>query len=319
VIPAHNAAGTLHRCLTALREEGVPGRRAELIVVDDGSSDDTAAIACSYGARVLASGGRGPAAARNLGARAARGAVLVFLDADTAPKRGWLSEMLAPLDDPCVVGVKGRYDTDQRGLVARFSQLEFEEKYARLERAARVDFVDTGTAAFRRDAFLDVGGFDESFPASSAEDVELAFRLAARGARFAFNPSAVVLHRHSESLLDYLRKKLRYGYFRVRVYQRHPDKALGYSYTPRTMAVQIGLAGFVGLAVAGTLVGWRAARYGAAGGAIAFGGTTLPLVRRALERDPASAALVPPLVFARAFAQGLGIAAGGVVTLLRGR
>src|SRR5581483_6264999 len=248
VIPAHNAAGTLHRCLTALREEGVPGRRAELIVVDDGSSDDTAAIACSYGARVLASGGRGPAAARNLGARAARGAVLVFLDADTAPKRGWLSEMLAPLDDPCVVGVKGRYDTDQHGLVARFSQLEFEEKYARLERAAQVDFVDTGTAAFRRGAFLDVGGFDESFPASSAEDVELAFRLAARGARFAFNPSAVVLHRHSESLLDYLRKKLRYGYFRVRVYQRHPDKALGDSYTPRTMAVQIGLAGFVGLA-----------------------------------------------------------------------
>ena len=293
----------------------MPGPRAELIVVDDGSTDCTAEIARAGGARVLSSGGRGPAAARNLGAREARASVLVFLDADTAPKRGWLAEMLAPLADPGVVAVKGRYETDQRSLVARFSQLEFEEKYARLERAARVDFVDTGTAAFRRDAFLGVGGFDEDFPASSAEDVELAFRLAASGARFAFNPRAVVLHRHSESPVDYLRKKARYGYFRVRVYQRHPDKALGDSYTPRTMAVQIGLAGLIGLGALGSLAGWRAGRWAAGAAALAFGATTLPLVRRATERDAGLAAAVPALVFARAFVQGMGIAAGVAVTL----
>src|SRR5439155_14295418 len=112
----------------------------------------------------------------------------------------WLQELLAPFADPSIVAVKGRYVTRQRGVVARFSQLEFEEKYARLERATRVDFVDTGTAAYRRDVFLATGGFDESFPAQSAEDVELAFRLADQGARFAFSPSARVRHRHAESL-----------------------------------------------------------------------------------------------------------------------
>jgi GT2 family glycosyltransferase len=282
----------------------------EVIVVDDGSTDDTARVAENAGARVLDSGGRGPAAARNLGARHARGDVLIFLDADTAPRSGWLREMLAPLADPSIVAVKGRYDTIQRSVAARFAQLEFEEKYARLERAPSVDFVDTGTATYRREAFLAAGGFNESFPASSAEDVELAFRLAARGARFAFNPRAVVLHRHSESLLSYLTKKTRYGFFRVRVYRHHPDKALGDSYTPRTMALQIGLAGLLGASAILSLLGCRVARPPALASVGAFLLSTLPLVGRAIRQDRPLAPLVPVLVLARSTAQGLGILGG---------
>ncbi len=303
VIPARNAAKSLGDCLAALRTEGVPGDRAELIIVDDASDDDTAKVAAAEGATVLQGDGRGPAAARNLGAQHASAEVLIFLDADTAPEPGWLNALTAPLEeDPKVVAVKGRYITRQRGMVARFSQLEFEEKYARLEHAARVDFVDTGTAAYRRDVFLKAGGFDESFPAQSAEDVELAFRLAAQGAEFAFSPKARVRHVHAQSLRAYLYKKARYGFFRITVYRRYPGKLKGDSYTPPWMGLQIILAGLLPLCL--LLRPMRVAFL------LAFGATSLPLMRRAWHTDRNLVPWVVPLSYLRAFAQGTGLAFG---------
>lgn len=309
IIPAKNAARTLPACLESLASQGVPGPVCELLVVDDASSDATAEIAARSGATVLAGAGKGPAAARNLAARAARGSVLVFLDADTVPKPDWLAQMLKPLSDPQIAAVKGRYFTTQRGLAPRFAQVEFEDKYSRLERAKVVDFVDSGTAAYRREPFLAVGGFDEHFPAQSAEDVELAFRLYRSGARFAFNPRAGVLHEHAQTLGAYLVKKIRYGFFRIRVYRRYPDKAMGDSYTPPAMGLQIALAGLSGIFVFLAACGVSGARAALLGTLALFGVTTAPLVKRARATMPDIAPLVPPLVYLRAWAQGLGIAA----------
>jgi cellulose synthase/poly-beta-1,6-N-acetylglucosamine synthase-like glycosyltransferase len=306
VIPARNAAATLGTCLRALASEGVPGDDAELLVVDDASSDATRELAADWGARVLHSHARGPAAARNAGARAARGQLLVFLDADTTPRAGWLHALTAPLQDAGVTAVKGRYHTRQRATVAQFSQVEFEEKYARLERARCVDFVDTGTMAIRRDALLAVGGFDEQL--ACAEDVDLAYRLASRGARFVFAPEAGVDHQHADRLPKYLLKKARFGYFRSKVYRRFPRKALGDSYTPPLMGLQIAMAGVIGiltmLAILGVPTAWLVLMLSLG----VFSLTTLPLIRRAHDRDGwRLAAVVPPLCFARAFAQGLGV------------
>ena len=314
IIPARNAGNSLGECLAALRATGVPGEHGELFVVDDGSEDDTAKIAAAAEVAVLNGCGRGPAAARNLGARQANADVLVFLDADTAPEPGWLAALLRPFEEPGIVAVKGRYVTRQNGIVPRFSQLEFEEKYARLERAEHVDFVDTGTAAYRRDVFLEAGGFDESFPAQSAEDVELAFRLAEQGARFAFSPAARVRHVHAESLRAYLYKKARYGFFRVTVYRRHPTKLKGDSYTPPWMGVQIVLAGVLPLVVLGRLIGLPRGLTRAA--MLAFAGTCVPLLRRAWLTDRGLLPCVIPLSYARAFAQGLGLGLGLAATLV---
>ena len=311
IIPARDAAATLGACLDALALQNVPGPNAELIVVDDGSVDETSTVAQRPDVRVLRGVGRGPASARNTGARFAQGRILVFLDADTVPRPGWLGEMLAPFSDPLVAAVKGRYYTRQRGLVPRFAQVEFEDKYARLERARRVDFVDTGTAAFRQDAFIASGGFDEGFGPTSAEDVELAFRLSASGARFVFNPQAGVWHRHAHTLRAYLLKKLRYGFFRMEVYRRYPRKTLGDSYTPPIMAVQIGLVGCSWL-LAGALAvrPHGVLRLLLAGVLAAFGLTTLPLAGRATAGGLRLTLCVAPLVYARSAAQGIGMLLG---------
>jgi cellulose synthase/poly-beta-1,6-N-acetylglucosamine synthase-like glycosyltransferase len=310
VIPARNAAGSLANCLEALRREGVPGAHAELIVVDDASADETGNIAAEWGAQVLTSSGRGPATARNAGASLTHADIVVFLDADTAPEPGWLEAMLAPFADPTIVAVKGRYVTRQRGLVPRFAQLEFEDKYARLERAVRVDFVDTATAAFRRAAFMNAGGFDESFPAQSAEDVDLAFRMADQGAGMAFNPLARVQHVHATSLLAYLHKKARYGFFRVTIYRRYPAKITGDSYTPPWMSLQIIAAGGVTLGLLGRLLGLFNPGRSLTFASVVFAATCFPLQRRAWVTDRAIFAWIVPLTFLRALAQGLGLSLG---------
>ncbi|CAA9279945.1 MAG: Glycosyltransferase [uncultured Chloroflexi bacterium] len=317
VIPAHNAARTLGVCLDALRAQGVPSSDFSLIVVDDASSDGTAAVASRSDVVVLAGPGTGPAAARNVGARAATGEVLVFLDADTVPEQGWLRELVAPLAEPEVVAVKGRYRSAQRSVLARFAQLEFEWKYARLERAERVDFVDTGTAAYRRNAFLGAGGFDEGFRAS--EDVDLAFRLAAAGAKIVFNPRAVVLHRHTEDLPGYFGKKVRAAYTRTLVYRRYPRKALGDSYTPPLMGLQIALTGATTVALPLALARFPLARTALCTALTGFVLSVLPMVRRSITSDPTLAPLVPALAFLRAFAQGIGAAGAFAQGMLQRR
>src|SRR5688572_19196235 len=109
VIPARNAAADLEACLIGLRAGGGAAGPDEVIVVDDGSTDDTAAVAERHRARVVRTARRGPAVARNAGARLASGELLVFLDADCVPEPGCLAALLAPFADPRVAGVRGSY------------------------------------------------------------------------------------------------------------------------------------------------------------------------------------------------------------------
>src|SRR4051794_7038859 len=102
VIPARDAAATLPRTLAALAaQEGAP--EFEVVVVDDGSVDETARLAADGGARVVRSSGLGPAVARNTGAHEARGGVLAFTDADCFPAPGWLAAASRAVEDADLV------------------------------------------------------------------------------------------------------------------------------------------------------------------------------------------------------------------------
>jgi glycosyltransferase involved in cell wall biosynthesis len=308
VIPAYNAASTIRECLEAVTNQTLPRDQFEVIVVDDGSRDQTAAIAGALGARVLAVSHGGPAAARNRGVEAARGDYILFTDADCAPATDWLERTIAPLQAGAV-GVKGAYLTRQRGLLPRYVQAEFEERYRRLARADRIDFVDTYAAGYRRDALLESGGFDPSFPVPSVEDVELSFRLAQRGLRLVFDGEARVYHRHPTDLLSYLRRKWRYGIYRVTVYRRFPGKVIGDSYTPRLMLVQIGLAGLCLGGLTGALLRRQVLGLAAAA-ALLHLATSLPFALRISRHDPAVGLVAPALMFLRSTAQATGVAMG---------
>jgi cellulose synthase/poly-beta-1,6-N-acetylglucosamine synthase-like glycosyltransferase len=309
IIPAYNAAPTLSRCLSALCEQ--TRTPDEIIVVDDGSTDGTAELALGYGVRVIRQANAGPAAARNAGIQAAQGDLLFFTDADCAPALDWVERLAAPFSDPSVAGAKGVYRTAQIELVARFVQVEYEDRYDGMRGRECIDFIDTYSAAYRRDVLSVAGGFDETF--AYLEDQELSFRLAGRGYRFVFVPDAIVYHRHADNLLWYARKKYLIGQWKTLVTRRHPSKLARDSHTPQTLKLQIGLVGVGGTLVILGVVARRArlARWGLSCWA-AFGLVAFPFVRKAWQKDRTIALLAPVLLFIRACALGVGFVVGNL-------
>lgn len=309
VVPAHNAGRTLERCLRALRAQDIPAESYEIIVVDDGSTDDTAMIAQAASVRLIRIPHQGPAAARNAGLQVARGEIVLFTDADCEPIPHWARSLMEALREPDVVGAKGTYLTRQRELIARFVQVEYEERYARMAGRERIDFVDTYSAGYRREIVLANGGFDTTFREPTVEDQELSFRLASKGYRLVFVPQAQVYHQHVTSILAYIRRKFRIGYWKALMLRWLPQKAVSDSHTPQALKVQILMLGLMGLGLLGRAIWpplWPAAL-------IALGGftiSTIPFLRHAWRRDRAVALIAWPMLVVRAIALGAGLLAG---------
>lgn len=309
IVPAYNAAETLGECLVALLDQSVPRSEYEVIVVDDGSMDATQEVVEQYGVHLLTQANQGPAAARNLGVSHVRGEILLFTDADCVPARNWIEAMVAPFVDPEIVGAKGVYRTQQRELVARFVQLEYEDKYDRMRLEPCIDFIDTYSAAYRKAVFQKSDGFDPAFPRASGEDIDFSWRLSRRGYKMVFAPNAVVYHRHVASVLDYVRRKYYVGYWRVLMYRHHPGKLMSDSHTPQILKLQVGLAGLLVPTVLGAIL-WRELLWMSLAIISIFAASTLPFDLKAARKNLTVAMVAPGLLFLRAIALGVGFAVG---------
>lgn len=309
VVPAYNAEDTLPACLDALQHQTLAPD--EIILVDDGSSDETAAIAREYdGVTVLSQKNQGPAAARNLGVRRASGDIVLFTDADCAPAPQW-AEALTSIFDECddIVGAKGTYRTRQQGLVPRFVQEEYAFKYKRMAGRDTIDFIDTYSAAYRRDIFLQNGGFQAVFPVASVEDQEFSFRLARKGYRMVFVPDAVVYHQHDKNIFEYFRRKHGIGYWKAFLLRWLPEKTFSDSHTPASQRWQIPLLGLAGiLGTAGLF--WPPAWVPAVLLLVAFYLTAIPLFSHIAHEDRSVLQVAPVLLVCRATALGIGLCAG---------
>jgi GT2 family glycosyltransferase len=309
IIPTFNGARRIGNCLDALlKQRGT--RDAEILVIDDGSTDDTAQVVGQYpGVRLITQANAGPAAARNHGAQEANGAIILFTDDDCVPTQNWLEAMLEPFGDPEVVGAKGAYRTHQKRLAARFVQIEYEDRYRLMANLSSIDFVDTYSAAFRRDRFLEIGGYDTSFPVACAEDIELSYRMSARGWKMKFVPSAVVYHTHPDTFWRYLKKKYKFAFWRVLAVRKNPSKGVKDSHTPQIMKLQLLFAPALLLALVCDRIVMRA-WYGSALVLVLFFLSTLPFAYHAFRRYPVLGLLSPVILMARACSQFLGVLGG---------
>jgi len=191
IVPARNAATTLPRCLDALVAQATDD--VELIVVDDNSSDDTAAIVSRYPVRLIELPRHaGASAARNQGAEASRGEVLLFIDADVVLAPGGMCRVVATMARPEVGALIGSYDADPDDVstVSRFKNLAHHHFHQRSHLNASTFWGACG--AVRRECFFAAGGFDEK--QWSLEDVELGYRLVDRGVSIVLDPGLQVKH-----------------------------------------------------------------------------------------------------------------------------
>lgn len=216
VIAARNAAATIDACLATLAAQSLTA--SEVIVVDDGSTDDTAARARTAGVLVLDGAGRGASAARNLGIEQARGRYVAFTDADCTVPPHWLARLVAALDDSGATGagggqrnVFGAGSRDADAFDAFFRLASVISDYTRRDGRAVREVVHNAScnSIYRRDALVAVGGFAEGM--WPGEDVDLDIRLRDGGARLLFVPDATVAHHRPGTITWFRQMMRRYG------------------------------------------------------------------------------------------------------------
>ena len=194
IVPVYNGGKNLRVCLASLAAL-TPAAR-EIIVIDDGSTDDSARVASEFGADVLpTSGRRGPAHARNLGAQAAEGDVLLFLDADVAVRPDIIDRVAEAFqDDPELAALFGSYDDAPAatGFLSQYKNLLHHYVHQTAQEEAFTFW--TGCGAIRREVFVSVGGFDENYGEPAIEDIELGYRLKRAGHRVLLDKGLQVKH-----------------------------------------------------------------------------------------------------------------------------
>ena len=205
IIPVFNGAEHLKLSLAHVRAAGFEG--LECIVVDDGSTDDSAAVAKEFGCTVLSTGGRkGPAFARNLAAASAQANIILFMDADVCVStHAFEGVMSAFREDPELDAIIGSYD-DTPGAPDLLSQYRnLLHCYVHRNGRRQASTFWTGFGAIRRETFLNAGGFDDSYARPSVEDIELGYRLRNAGAKLALDSSLTVKHLKYWSLAGIIR------------------------------------------------------------------------------------------------------------------
>jgi GT2 family glycosyltransferase len=197
IVPFHRNGAQLEHCLIALGASAHQVSDAvEIMVVADGAVDACADIAARHEARLVSiPGPRGPAVARNQGAQAARGEILVFVDSDVAVHAATLSRVKAAFDaDAQLAAVFGAYDDAPAdpGFVSQAKNLGHAFIHRQADRAPTTFWA--GLGAIRAEVLRAIGGFNEAFSRPSVEDIELGYRLTQRGYRMRLDPDICGTH-----------------------------------------------------------------------------------------------------------------------------
>jgi GT2 family glycosyltransferase len=222
VVCTHNGAATLEECLRGVGRLTYPD--FETIVVCDGCSDDSAAIARRHGATVLETRHRGLSAARNAGSLCADGEIVAFLDDDAYPDSDWLHYLAAGLREPGHGGIGGpNVPPEDDGRTAECVAAAPGGPIHVLVSDREAEHVPGCNMAFRKQALEEIGGFDERFHVAG-DDVDLCWRLQEAGWKLGFSAGAVVMHRRRDSARRYLRQQYGYGKAEALLERKWPQR-----------------------------------------------------------------------------------------------
>jgi GT2 family glycosyltransferase len=222
IVCTHNGAGTLRSCLEGIRELDYPDY--DLIVVSDGSRDDSAQIASGYDARLIEMDHGGLGRARNAGLEAATGEIVAFIDDDAIPDPEWLTYVAQTLTttDYAAVGGPNVLPPEAGAVEQAVSNAPGGPTHVLLS-DREAEHIPGCNMAFWRSHLQAIGGFDPQFHAAG-DDVDVCWQLQAEGLRLGFNPGAVVWHHRRRSVRAYLKQQHGYGKAEALLERKWPDK-----------------------------------------------------------------------------------------------
>jgi glycosyltransferase involved in cell wall biosynthesis len=232
VIAALNSETTIGRTLSSVLSNTLQSEEFEVIVVDNGSTDNTVEAARRYPVKVFSCAKRGQGAARNLGISKAKGEIVCFTDSDIIVPENWLRKISEFLSNhPHTDGVGGPILAPKTGHLSNLQKLEgeiYERTHSFPTKIVESKFGDpigslySSNCAYRRKILISSDGFDES--GFDAVDIDLCWRLILKGKRLAFNPEIKVIHLGFPwSLKGIFRQQFRWGESRGELNMRYPS------------------------------------------------------------------------------------------------
>lgn len=222
VVCSYNGSRTIKETLEGVRELAYPFY--EVIVVDDGSRDETAALAKSFGVQVISIPNGGLSNARNVGWRAAQGEIVAYLDDDARPDRQWLNYLVHTLQTTDFVGVGGpNISPPEDGFIAQCVDHSPGNPTHVLLDDRTAEHVPGCNMAFWRHCLEAVEGFDPTFRIAG-DDVDFCWRVQQQGWEIGFSPAAAVWHHRRSTVRTYLKQQTNYGRAEAMLERKWPEK-----------------------------------------------------------------------------------------------
>jgi GT2 family glycosyltransferase len=222
VVCTYNGGRTLGQCLRSLANLKYPS--FEVIVVDDGSTDNTGEVLSRFPAvRAIRQANRGLSHARNVGLHAATGAIVAYTDSDCYADPDWLTHLVDQLARTSAAAVGGPNLTPEDGWLAACVAASPGQPTHILESDQEAEHIPGCNMAFRRDDLLAIGGFDEQFR-KAGDDVDVCWRFQHTGRWITFAPGAFVWHHRRQSPRTYLKQQAGYGEAEALLRFKHPDR-----------------------------------------------------------------------------------------------
>ena len=243
VIPVYNGELTISDVLQHISKLNYPDDKLEVIVVDDGSVDETVRIVKEHPVKLIAKEHSGYPSTMNAGARVAEGDIVVIIDSDIYLEEDWLDIIVVEFNDSKVGIASGYVATKSNaGFWAKVVGFESEDRYDRMK-SKYVDYITSACTAYRREMLDQVGLFDEKLRRGSDED--LAQRALKAGWKVVLQKDAVCYHEWVPSLRKYFKNQVSNMVYQIDNFLRHPELLRGKEQHPPSLYVPLMLASLI--------------------------------------------------------------------------
>jgi len=227
IIPTYNRFDFIIKTLKSVEELNYPKENYEVIIVDDGSTDGTKDYMISYSETTglnfsyIYQNNSGPATARNVGWKNAKGKFIAFTDSDCIVDKNWLNELINGFTSEIIAGVGGSAQGVGNDIFSRyFAQTGM---YSTRLINGTVTYLLTLNACYRKDILQKFNGFNEGFKQPGGEDPDLSFRIRKKGYQLNYNPNAIVYHHHKSNFISFIKTFRNYGKGQALLVKLHPE------------------------------------------------------------------------------------------------